>query len=115
MSASKVNANGGFGGFLGVLFLIAVVIKFFWWILGALTLVGIFFLGRALARWYGRRAAEYTQYSNSLAARADEQHGWVGFTASKGPNSWTFCFRRSTRRSARSRGPAVARSAVVAA
>jgi len=103
MSASKANANGGFGGFLGVLFLIAVVIKFFWWILGALTLVGIFFLGRALARWYGRRAAGCCKATTA------------GFTASKGPNSWTFCFRRSTRRSARSRGPAVARSAVVAA
>ena len=77
MSASKANANGGFGGLLGVLFLIAIIVKFFWWIVGALVLVGLFFVGRSMARWYRRRAAEYAQYSNALAARADEQHSWV--------------------------------------
>ena len=77
MSASKANANGGFGGFLGVLFLIALIIKFIWWIVGAAVLVGLFFLGRAMARWYAKRSAEYARYSNALAARADEQHNWV--------------------------------------
>jgi hypothetical protein len=77
MSASKANANGGFGGVIGVLFLIAIIVKFFWWIVGVLVLVGLFFLGRSMARWHRERAAEYARYTDALAARADEQHSWV--------------------------------------
>jgi hypothetical protein len=77
MSASKANANGGFGGLLGLLFLIAIIVKFFWWIVGALVLVGLVFLGRSIARRHRECAAEYARYTNALAARADEQHNWV--------------------------------------
>jgi len=77
MSTSRASANGGFGGLVAVLFLIAIVIKFIWWILGALVLVGIFFVARAVARWYSKRSAEYARYRDGLAARADEQHSWV--------------------------------------
>ncbi|WP_082930189.1 hypothetical protein [Mycobacterium sp. 1164966.3] len=77
MSATKANANGGFGGVLGLLFLIAIIVKFFWWIVGALVLIGLFFLGRSIAHWHRERAAEYARYTNALAARADEQHSWV--------------------------------------
>jgi hypothetical protein len=77
MSTSKASANGGLGGLLGVLFLIAMVIKFIWWILTAVLLVGLFFLGRAVARWYSKRSAEYARYWDALAARVDEQHSWV--------------------------------------
>jgi hypothetical protein len=77
MSTSRASANGGLGGLLGLLFLIAIVIKFIWWILGALAMVCLFFVGRAVARWYGKRSAEYARYWDVLAARADERHSWV--------------------------------------
>ncbi len=77
MSGSRSNSGGGFGAFLGLLLLIAIVIKFIWWILGAAALIGLFFVGRALVRWYGKRAAEYARYCEGVAARADQQHNWV--------------------------------------
>lgn len=77
MSTSRTNANGGLGGLLGLLFLIAIVVKFIWWILGAAALVGLFFVARAIARWYSNRLAEYARYRDALAARADQQHNWV--------------------------------------
>jgi hypothetical protein len=77
MSNSRASANGGLGGLLGVLVLIAIVIKFIWWILGAVVLIALFFLGRAIARWYSKRSAEYASYCYELAVRADEQHSWV--------------------------------------
>ena len=40
---------------LGLLLLIGFIIKFFWWIVGAATLVALFFLGRAILRWYDAR------------------------------------------------------------
>jgi hypothetical protein len=77
MTTSKASGNGGLGGLLGLLFLIAIVIKFIWWILGAAVLLGLFFLGGAIVRWYSKRSAEYARYWDALAARADEQHSWV--------------------------------------
>lgn len=70
-------SGGGFGALFGVLLIIGIIIKFIWWILGAAALVGLFFLARAIARWYAKRSAEYARYRDALAARADEQHNWV--------------------------------------
>ncbi len=62
---------------LGLLLLVAVVIKFIWWILGAMVLVGLFFLGRAIVRSCDERAAALASYRREVAARADQQHDWV--------------------------------------
>ena len=77
MSGSRSSSRGGFGALLGLLLLIAIIIKFIWWILGAAALVGLYFLGRAIVRWYSKRSAEYARYWEGVAARADEQHNWV--------------------------------------
>jgi hypothetical protein len=44
---SNSNSGGGFGALFGLLLVIAIVIKFIWWIFGAAALVGLFFLVRA--------------------------------------------------------------------
>jgi hypothetical protein len=62
---------------LGLLLLIAIIIKFIWWILGAAALIVLFFIGRAIVRWYSKRSAAYARYWDGLAARADQQHNWV--------------------------------------
>ena len=62
---------------LGWLLLIAIIIKFIWWILGAAALIVLFFIGRAIVRLYGKRSAAYARYWDGLAARADQQHNWV--------------------------------------
>ncbi|MEY8015707.1 hypothetical protein [Mycobacterium servetii] len=77
MSASRSGSGGGFGGFVAVLLLIAVIIKLIWWILGAILLVALLFLVRAVVRWYGKRAAARARGRRELAARADQQHNWV--------------------------------------
>ncbi|MEB4211461.1 hypothetical protein [Mycobacterium sp. 94-17] len=74
---STASSGGGLGGVLGLLLLIGVVIKFIWWILGAVALAGLFFLARALLRWYERRSAESAGRRRAIAARADQQHRWV--------------------------------------
>lgn len=70
-------SGGGFGAFFGLLLLIGTIIKFIWWILGAVVAVALFFAARAIGRWYGRRSAEYARYWDGLVARADQQHEWV--------------------------------------
>lgn len=42
--------GGGWAAVIGVLFLIGLIIKFIWWILGALALVAAFYLIRAAVR-----------------------------------------------------------------
>ncbi len=66
-----------FGGLLGVLLLIGFIIKFIWWILGAVALVVAFYIGRAVARGYQERRAIEARRRDLLAARADQQHNWV--------------------------------------
>lgn len=73
---SSSNSGGGLGVF-GLLFLIWIIIKFFWWILGAAALVGLFFLVRAIVRESRKRADAYARRCAAIAARADEQHNWV--------------------------------------
>jgi hypothetical protein len=75
--SARSSSGGGFGGLLGLLLLIGFIIKFIWWILVAAALVALFFLGRAILRWYDKRAAAHARYWDGLAARADQQHNWV--------------------------------------
>jgi hypothetical protein len=100
MSTVMASSGGGFGGLFGLLLLVAIIIKFIWWILGAVALVGIFFVARAIARWYSKRSAAYARYWDGLAARADQQHNWVlrgddrGIYGAKVPNSCATSIRR---------------------
>jgi hypothetical protein len=81
MMASRRRSNsisgGGFGALFGLLLVIAIVIKFIWWILGAAALVGLFFLVRAIVRESHKRADAYARHCAAIAARADQQHNWV--------------------------------------
>lgn len=73
------NANGGsgLGSVIGVLFLVGLIIKFIWWILGALALVAACYVIRAVVRHSQAAAAARNQRMAELAARADQQHSWV--------------------------------------
>ena len=70
-------SGGGFAGAIGVLFIVGLIIKFIWWIIGAAALVGLFFLIRAIVRADARARAALAQRMSELAARADQQHNWV--------------------------------------
>ena len=71
------SGGGGFAGLIGVLFIVGLIIKFFWWIVGAAALVGLFYLIRAILRANARQRATLAQRMNELVARADQQHNWV--------------------------------------
>jgi hypothetical protein len=71
------SSGGGFAGVIGVLFIVGLIIKFIWWIIGAAALVGLFYLVRAMVRADARRRAAIAQQRNELATRADLQHNWV--------------------------------------
>jgi len=77
MGARKKKSNGGGGAVSAVLVLIAIVIKFIWWILGALALVGLFVVARAVVRENHKRRDAHARYCAQVAARADQQHHWV--------------------------------------
>jgi hypothetical protein len=77
MSRSGASSGGGFGALVVLALIIWVIVKLIWWIVGAAALVGLFFLGRAIARRHAKRAAEHARYRQELAARADLQHKWV--------------------------------------
>src|SRR6476619_7701723 len=71
------SGGGGFADLIGVLFIIGLIIKFIWWIIGAAAHVGLFYLIWAILRANARQRAALTQRMNELAARADHQHNWV--------------------------------------
>jgi hypothetical protein len=77
MSKSRSSSGGGFGGLLAVLLLIAFIIKFIWWILGAVALVGLFFLVRAIVRESRKRADLRAAHRAAVCLRPDQQHNWV--------------------------------------
>ncbi|MBW0016645.1 MAG: hypothetical protein JO236_03735 [Mycobacterium sp.] len=75
--STRTSANGGFAGVVGVLLIVAIIIRFIWWLLGVAALIGLYIAVRALVRQYRRREAAYARYREALAARADQQHNWV--------------------------------------
>ena len=77
MSRSGASSGGGFGALVVLALIIWVIVKLIWWIVGAAAVVCLFFLGWAIVRWHGKRAAEAARYREELAARADQQHKWV--------------------------------------
>jgi hypothetical protein len=80
MSRRRYDSGSGGGGIVGLivlLFIIGLIIKYIWWIIGAAALVGLFYLIRAILRANARQRAILAQRMNELAARADQQHIWV--------------------------------------
>jgi hypothetical protein len=67
----------GFGSLIGILFLVGLIIKFIWWILGATALVALFFVARSVYRAERARREEQAKLHAQIAARADEQHRWI--------------------------------------
>lgn len=57
--------------------LAAIIVKFFWWILGTAALTGLFFLMRALVREDRARRAAIARRHAEIATRAETQHRWV--------------------------------------
>jgi hypothetical protein len=74
---ARSSGGGGLAGVIGVLFVIGLVVKFFWWIIGVLAVVAAFYLIRAVVRNSEATAAARHQANAAIAARADEQHNWV--------------------------------------
>ncbi len=80
MGNSRSNSGGGFAGLLGlaaIVWVIWIIIKPFWWILGAAVLVGLFFLVRTIVRDSRGRADLSAAHRAAGAARADQQHNWA--------------------------------------
>ncbi len=63
--------------FVGIVVIVALIIEFIWWILGAAALVALFFVLRSVVRAeHAHREARALRHAK-IAARADEQHRWV--------------------------------------
>jgi hypothetical protein len=78
MSRRRNTSNsGGLGVLIGALFLVGLIIKFIWWILGALALVATYYAVRAVVRHHEAIAAARNHRMVELAQRADQQHNWV--------------------------------------
>jgi len=75
--ARKRKSDDGSGVGFAILVIIAIIIKFFWWIVAGAAMVGAFYLGRAMVRASRARRAAYDAYCGQIAARADQQHNWV--------------------------------------
>jgi hypothetical protein len=73
----SASGGGGLGAVIGVLFLIGLIVKFIWWIVGAVTLVAACYVIKAVARQINADAAARKQRMAAIAARADQQHNWV--------------------------------------
>ena len=77
MARGKDSSDGGGAVLFVLIVLIWFIIKFIWWIVGALALTAGFYLVRAILRADQARRAAFAAYCAEIAARADEQHEWV--------------------------------------
>lgn len=75
--ARKAKSNDGSGAGFALLVVIALIIKFFWWIVAGVAMVGVFYLGRAIVRANRAARAAYDAHCAQIAARAEQQHNWV--------------------------------------
>jgi hypothetical protein len=79
--SGRGGSGGGFAAAFGLLLVVGLIIKYIWWILGALGLVVAVWLavviGREVARH--RREAEKRRRNQHarLSRQADRQHAWV--------------------------------------
>jgi len=63
--------------FIGIMSLIWFIVRFFWWILAVLALMGFFFLMQAQIRKDRAQQAADIRRHAEVAARAEAQHHWV--------------------------------------
>ena len=77
MSRRRSRQNGGLAPLFGLLLIVAAVIKFIWWIIGAIAIVIAFFIVRAIIRNNNAQAEARRRADAGIAARADQQHDWV--------------------------------------
>ncbi|CAJ1501275.1 hypothetical protein [[Mycobacterium] burgundiense] len=82
------NQVGGFAALVGLLFIIGVIVKYIWWILGALAVIVVVVLAVVVSQVLvtqcekaeaerSRREAQRKRRIAQIAARADRQHAWV--------------------------------------
>jgi hypothetical protein len=62
---------------LAILFVVGLIIKYIWWIVGAAALVGGFLVVRALVRRAEQRRLEAAERDAELTRRAEQQHRWT--------------------------------------
>lgn len=77
MAKKRGKSGDSSGAGFGILVLIALIIHFICWILGALALVAAYYLTREAVRAVKRRRAERDAHYAAVCARADQQHTWA--------------------------------------
>jgi hypothetical protein len=65
------------GQLIGVLFVVGLIIRYFWWI--TLVIIAVIAYQRAPGWWAAHQAAVAAEQARvaGIAARADQQHAWV--------------------------------------
>jgi hypothetical protein len=65
------------GQLIGILFVVGLIIRYFWWI--ALVVAAVILYRRAPVWWARYEAAQAAERDRlaAIAARADQQHAWV--------------------------------------
>lgn len=80
MAARRDSGGGEFVGVLGVLFLIGLIVKYIWWIVGAAVIgvgVGIYYASRAAIRRAEEQQRLAERREEELRLRADRQRRWT--------------------------------------
>lgn len=79
--ARRDSGGGGFVGVLGVLFLLGLIVKYIWWIVGAAAVigisVGIYYASRAAIERAEERQRLAERREDELRARAERQRRWT--------------------------------------
>ena len=63
-------------GLIGVLFLVALVVHFFWWIVAIVALVVAYQVGKRVLQDMAAYAEATAAERARLVAQADQQHAW---------------------------------------
>jgi hypothetical protein len=79
--ARRDSGGGGFVGVLGVLFLLGLIVKYIWWIVGAAAViglsVGIYYASRAAIQRAEERQRLTERREEELRIRAERQRRWT--------------------------------------
>jgi len=62
---------------IALLIIVALIVEFIWWILGAAALAAVFVVVRSAIRADRAQRAAIAQLDAEIAARAERQHRWV--------------------------------------
>ncbi|CAA0138293.1 Uncharacterised protein [Mycolicibacterium vanbaalenii] len=78
MAARRQLTDGeGFVACFILVLIVGFIIKYIWWVVGAGALVGLFFVGRVVAREVQKRRELAEKREFELRRRADRQHRWM--------------------------------------